>query len=122
MIDKVKSKRKRAIKRKLRSKKNIISSATRPRLVVFRSNKYLYVQVIDDTTSKVVVSSSSVAKGLKDKKLGKNVESAKVIGTDIATKLKAKKIKTIVFDRNGYLYHGKVKALADACREAGIKF
>lgn len=122
MIKKLKAKSKRVIKRKRRSKKHIVSSANRPRLVVFRSNKYLYVQLIDDTTSTVIASSSSIAKDLKDKKLGNNIESAKVVGADIAAKMKAKKISTIVFDRNGYLYHGKIKALADACREAGIKF
>jgi large subunit ribosomal protein L18 len=122
MIDVMKVKRKRFSKKRLRSKKNIQTSATRPRMVVFKSNKYLYVQVVDDTVGKVIATSSSVSKDLKDKGLSNNIEAAKVIGKDIAKKLKAKKIDGIVFDRNGYLYHGKIKALADACREAGLKF
>lgn len=120
MIDKVKVKKKRYEKRRLRSKKHLKMAADRPRMIINRSNKYLYVQVVD-ADNKMLCSFSSLSKEL-DKKLGNNVESAKVIGTEIGKKLKAMKITKVVFDRNGLLYHGKVKALADACREQGIEF
>lgn len=121
MIDVLKAKNKRFVKTRLRSKKNLKLSAERPRMVVSRSNKYLYVQVID-INNKVLAAYSSLSKDLSGKKLGKNVESAKKIGEGIAKKLKALKIDSVVFDRNGLLYHGKIQALADSCREAGIKF
>ena len=122
MINVTKSKHRRYAKRRLRSKKHLVSSAKRPRMLVFRSNHYLYVQVIDDDANKVLCSFSSLSTDLEGKKLGKNIESAKVIGKAVADKLKKLKIDSVVFDRNGYLYHGKIKALADTCREAGIKF
>lgn len=122
MINTLKQKNKIFAKRKLRSKKHLKSSAERPRMVIFRSNKYLYVQVIDDTTGKVLCSISSIAKELEGKKLGNNIESAKKIGEMIGKKLKKLKIEKVVFDRNGNLYHGKIKALAEACREQGIQF
>lgn len=90
-------------------------------MVVYKSNKYLYVQIVD-AENKVLGCVSSISKELKDKKLGKNIASAEVIGQAVAEKVKALKIKKVVFDRNGYKYHGKVKALADACRKAGIQF
>ncbi len=121
MIDVVKAKNKRYVKTKLRSKKHLKMSTDRPRMIVTRSNKYLYVQVVD-VNNKVLASYSSISKDLAGKKLGNNIESAKKVGEGIAKKLKALKIDTIVFDRNGLLYHGKIKALADTCREAGIKF
>ena len=122
MIDILKSKRKRLVKAKKRSKGSLTVSADRPRMVVYRSRKYLYVQIVDDINGKVLCSVSSVSKDLKESKLGKNIESAKVIGKAIGEKLKSLKIETVCFDRNGMLYHGKIKALADACREVGIKF
>ena len=90
-----------------------------PRLNVFRSNKQIYAQVIDDVAGKTLVSSSS-----KDLKLaeGGNVEAAKKVGEDIAKKCLAAKIESVRFDRGGYVYHGRVQALADAAREAGLKF
>jgi large subunit ribosomal protein L18 len=122
MYDLVKNKRKRFLKAKRRSKGSLTFSVERPRMVVYRSRKYLYLQVIDDTNGKVVCSLSSISKDLKDKKLGKNIGSAKDLGAEMGKKLKSLKIKSICFDRNGFKYHGKIKALADACREAGIQF
>ncbi len=109
-------------KKRLRSKKHLVVTSDRPRMVVNRTNKYLYVQVIDDAKGKVICSYSSISKDLKGAKLGKNVEAAKQIGEVIGKMLKEKKIKKIAFDRNGLLYHGKIKALADACRAQGIEF
>jgi large subunit ribosomal protein L18 len=90
-----------------------------PRLNVFRSNKQIYAQIIDDTTGKTLAASSSVVLKLEN---GGNVEAAKKVGADIAEKCKAINIETVRFDRGGYVYHGRVQALADAAREAGLKF
>lgn len=122
MIDLVKQKKLKHIKAQRRSKKNLKSSPDRPRMIVFKSNKYIYVQVKDDINNKILCSSSSIAKELKELKLGKNIKSAEIIGKDIAQKLKKLNITQVCFDRNGYRYHGKIKALADACRKEGIKF
>jgi large subunit ribosomal protein L18 len=122
MIDVIAHKNVQYTKRRLRSKKHLKTAADRPRLIVTKTNKYIYAQVIDDATHKVICSISSVSKEMADKKLGKSIESAKVLGEAIAKKLKSKKIDKVVFDRNGYLYHGKIKALADSCREGGIQF
>jgi len=121
MIDIITNKVKRFKKRKLRSKKHLRISADRPRMTVFRSQKYLYVQVINNT-NKVLASFSSISKEFEGKKLNNNIEAAKIIGTKIGEKLNSLNIKKVSFDRNGYLYHGKVKALADACRATGIEF
>lgn len=90
-----------------------------PRLNVFRSNKQIYAQIIDDTTGKTLAASSSVVLKLEN---GGNVEAAKKVGADIAEKCKALNIESVRFDRGGYVYHGRVQALADAAREAGLKF
>lgn len=121
MIDVSKKKREKFEKAKKRSKKHLNVTADKPRLLVFRSNKYIYAQVLD-AAGKSLVTVSSLSKDLKDKKLGKNIDSAKIIGKEIGKKLKEKKIDHICFDRNGMKYHGRIKALADACREEGIKF
>ena len=121
MIDIMTNKTKRFHKLKLRSKKHIRVSTDRPRLTIFRSKKYLYAQVID-LNNNVLASFSSISNELGKEKLGNNIDAATKIGTTIGEKLKALKITKVVFDRNGYLYHGKVKALADACRAAGIEF
>jgi large subunit ribosomal protein L18 len=110
-------------RRRLRSKKKIKGTPERPRLVVFKSNRYLYVQAVDDINRTTLASASSLDKGLREElKSTKDKEAAKVIGKLIGEKLLEKKINSVVFDRNGYLYHGKVKALADGAREAGLKF
>ena len=90
-----------------------------PRLNVFRSNKQIYAQVIDHTTGRTLAASSSVVLKLEN---GGNVEAAKKVGADIAEKCKALNIESVRFDRGGYVYHGRVQALADAAREAGLKF
>ena len=90
-----------------------------PRLNVFRSNKQIYAQIIDDTTGKTLAASSSVVLKLEN---GGNIEAAKKVGADIADKCKALNIESVRFDRGGYVYHGRVQALADAAREAGLKF
>lgn len=109
-------------KRRLRSKKNLQVSQDRPRMVVFRSSRYLYVQVFD-INNKVLVAVSSLS--MKDSSglySRNNVEFAKKIGLEIGNKLKLLGVKKLAFDRNGYPYHGKVKAIADSCRESGIEF
>ena len=90
-----------------------------PRLNVFRSNKQIYAQVIDDTTGKTLAASSSALLKLEN---GGNIEAAKKVGADIAEKCKALNSESVRFDRGGYVYHGRVQALADAAREAGLKF
>ena len=106
------------LRRHARVRKTISGTSEMPRLNVFRSNKEIYAQVIDDVNGITLVSSSS-----KDLKVnGGNIEGAKAVGKDIATKCKAKKIEKVVFDRGGYLYHGRVAALADAARENGLEF
>ncbi len=104
--------------RHARVRKNLSGTSVKPRLNVFRSNAEIYAQVIDDETGKTLVSSSSRALKLSN---GGNIEAAKLVGEDIAKKCKAAKIKSVVFDRGGYLYHGRVSALADAARDAGLE-
>ena len=112
---------------KLRNKKHksirrkISGTAERPRLSVFRSLQNIFVQLIDDTTGNTLVSASTIEKGAKIEN-GSNVEAAKKVGEAIAKKALEKGIDTVVFDRGGYIYTGRVKALADAAREAGLKF
>ena len=107
----------RRIKIKLRIRKSVNGTAERPRLSVFRSNKQISAQVINDLTGKTLVAASSL--GLE--KLAK-VDQAKKVGELVAEKAKAAGVESVVFDRNGYLYHGRVQALADAAREGGLKF
>ena len=106
------------LRRHKRVRKNVSGTPEMPRLNVFRSNKEIYVQVIDDTNGVTLASSSS--KVLKVN--GGNIEGAKLVGKDIAEKCKKAKIERVVFDRGGYLYHGRVAALADAARENGLEF
>ncbi len=107
--------------RHLRIRKNISGTASVPRLAVFKSNTHIYAQVIDDVKGVTLVSASSIDKELKLAN-GSNVEAAKQVGALVAKRAQEKNIETIVFDRGGYLYHGRIKALADAAREAGLKF
>lgn len=106
------------LKKKVRVRKVVIGSAERPRLSVYRSLKAIYAQLIDDATGTTLLSASTLA----EKGVSKNVKSAKELGKKVAEMALEKKIQTVVFDRNGYLYHGKVKAFADSAREAGLKF
>lgn len=107
------------IRRHKRIRNKVNGTAEIPRLNVFRSNNNIFVQVIDDNQGKTLVSSSSVALKLKN---GGNSEGAALVGKDIAEKCKKAKITKVVFDRGGYLYHGRVKALAEAARENGLEF
>ena len=104
-----------------RIRKTMMGTCSTPRLCVFRSNKGIYAQIIDDENRTTLVSASSLDKDLKIKN-GSNVEAAKVVGKAIAEKAKKAKITKVVFDRGGYLYHGRVAALADAARENGLEF
>ena len=107
-------------KRHLRVRNHIAGTAARPRLNVFRSLKNIYAQIIDDEKGVTLVSASSKDKGFSQ--YGGNVEAAKAIGTAVAKKALEKGITEVVFDRGGYIYHGRVAALAEAAREAGLKF
>ena len=110
-------------KRQRRVRKKIVGSVERPRLCVFRSSKHIYAQIVEDVNGKTLAAASTVAKGVDDSvKYSGNVEAAKVVGKKIAEAALAKDIKHVIFDRNGFLYHGRVKALADAAREAGLTF
>ncbi|MDD3739429.1 MAG: 50S ribosomal protein L18, partial [Lentimicrobiaceae bacterium] len=106
---------------KLRVRKKISGTNQRPRMSVFRSNKDIYVQLIDDRTGTTLLSASARHEDIDAQKITKT-EKAKLVGKLIAEKAKEAGIDTVVFDRNGYLYHGRIKALADAAREGGIKF
>lgn len=108
-------------KRHLRIRKKISGTQDVPRLNVFRSNKHIEVQLIDDIKQHTLVSASTKEKDLNVKN-GGNIEAAKLIGKIIAERAQAKGLKKVVFDRGGYLYHGRVKALAEAAREAGLEF
>jgi large subunit ribosomal protein L18 len=107
-----------------RIRRKLSGTPQRPRLAVFRSVAHIYAQVIDDTAGKTLVSASSVGKGGKGASSGSggNVMAAKAIGKLVAERAKEKGIKNVVFDRGGYVYHGRVKALAEAAREAGLEF
>ncbi len=111
----------RRIRIKKRIHKIIRGTAERPRMTVFRSNNEIYVQLVDDLTGKTLAEASSMSKELASQK-GKRKDIAKLVGKSIAEKAIQAGIKEVVFDRNGYLYHGRVKSLADAAREGGLKF
>lgn len=117
---KMKDKNKARMKRHYRVRKNISGTAERPRLNVFRSLNHIYAQVIDDTKGVTLVSASSLDKGFEG--YGGNVEGAKAVGKAVAEKALAAGIKSVVFDRGGYVYHGRVAALAEGAREGGLEF
>jgi large subunit ribosomal protein L18 len=111
----------RRIRYRIRAK--VSGTATKPRLAVFRSDKHIYAQAIDDGSGQTIAHASTLDSDLKGRvKRGGNVDAAKAVGGAIASRLKDKGIEAVVFDRGGYLYHGRIKALADAAREAGLKF
>jgi large subunit ribosomal protein L18 len=114
----------RTMRRTAKVRRNVRRAAgNRKRLSVFRSSKHIYAQVIDDANGRTVVSASSLEKDMRGSlKTGANVEAAKVVGKRLAERAAEKGIKEVVFDRGGYLYHGRVKALADAAREGGLDF
>jgi large subunit ribosomal protein L18 len=110
-------------RRKLRIRRKISGTPQQPRLTVFRSSKHIYAQVVDDVAGKTLAHASTLTKTLKSG-LGEatKTDAAKAVGHAIAELLKKQGVSRVVFDRNGYLYHGRVRALADAAREAGLKF
>lgn len=118
MISKVSRNAKRQ-KRHMRLRKKVSGTPDIPRLNVFRSNANIHAQIVDDTTGRTLAAASSVEMKLSN---GGNVEGAKLVGAELAKRAEAKNIKKVVFDRGGYMYTGRVKALADAAREAGLEF
>ncbi len=105
---------------KYRIRKKLSGSGARPRMTVYRSNKQIYVQLVDDVTGNTLVAASSKEKEIASQKVNK-IEQAKLVGKRLAEKAKEKGIDNVVFDRNGYLYHGRVKNLADSARKSGLK-
>jgi large subunit ribosomal protein L18 len=114
----------RTLRRTAKVRRNIRRAAgDRARLSVFRSSKHIYAQVIDDVKGETLASASSLEKEMRGSlKTGANIEAAKAVGKLVAQRASAKGVKDVVFDRGGYLYHGRVKALADAAREGGLNF
>ena len=109
--------------RHFRVRKKVVGTAERPRLNVYRSVKQIYVQIIDDFAGKTISAASSLDKDLKGQiSSGGNIEAAKIVGSLIAKRAVDKGLKQVVFDRGGYIYHGRIKALADAAREGGLEF
>ncbi len=121
-MDRVVKKRKDLRRRHNRVRRKIKGSAERPRLAVYRSLRHIYAQLIDDIAGKTLVSVSSNSKDFGGDKYGGNIAAAKAVGGLLAEKAKSQSIKSVVFDRGGRMYHGRVKALADAAREGGLKF
>ena len=111
----------RRIHRRIRER--ISGNLNRPRLCVYRSSKYIYVQIVDDTSGRTLVAASTAEKDVRgDAPQGGNIAAAKLVGKAIAERAKVKGIESVVFDRGGYLYHGRIKAVAEAARESGLKF
>ena len=111
------------VKKHMKIRNRFSGTAERPRLAVFRSNNHMYAQIIDDTVGKTLVAASTLEKDVKDNlKKTNDVEAAAYLGTVIAKRASEKGITAVVFDRGGYIYQGKVKALAEAAREAGLEF
>jgi large subunit ribosomal protein L18 len=116
-------KKKRREHRKARVRSSVTGSPERPRLTVFRSNQHIYAQLIDDTGGKTICAASSRDKELAaELKVGSNKNAAAIVGRTLAARARMKGVRQAAFDRNGYRYHGRVKALADAARESGLQF
>ena len=115
------TKQERRSRIRMRIRKNLSGTAETPRMSVFRSNKQSYVQIVNDLTGETLATASSKEKSIADQKVNK-IDQAKLVGKNIAGKAKEKGIQIVKFDRNGYLYHGRIKSLADAARENGLKF
>lgn len=109
-------------RRKIRIRKKVIGSAERPRLVVFRSNTHIYAQIVNDHEGITLVSASTLALSKKEPGAHCNLSGACEVGKEIARLAREKNIGKVVFDRNGYIYHGRIKALADGAREGGLEF
>lgn len=108
------------LNRKARVRKKVLGTAERPRLNIYRSNKHIYAQVIDDAAGRTIVAASTRTDGAPEN--AKKAEAAKKVGEIIGRLAKEKGVEKVVFDRSGYIYHGRIKALADGAREAGLKF
>ena len=121
-MNQIRKKRKDQERRRLRGRKKIAGTAERPRMAVFRSLRHIYVQLIDDDAGKTLVAASTEDSAFPKGQYGGNAAAAKVVGKMAAEKAKAAGISTVVFDRGGRQYHGRVKALAEAAREGGLKF
>ena len=118
-----KSKLETRSRRKMHIRKKVNGTVERPRLSVFRSSKHMYAQVVDDTTHQTIASVSTLDEKIMAELTGlKKIDRAKKIGAAIAERCKLKGVEKVVFDRNGFIYHGRIMALADAAREAGLKF
>lgn len=111
-------------RKKASIRKNVHGTAELPRLTIYRSAKHIYAQIVDDTTGRTLVSASTMSKDLREelKKATSQMEVCKMVGGHAAKRALARNIHRVVYDRNGYLYHGRVKAVADGAREAGLKF
>ncbi len=109
-------------KRQVRVRKKVRGTTVRPRLSVFKSARHMYAQIIDDTTGATLVAASTLSKGAQDLGNGGNVDAAVFVGKEVAALALSKGISSVVFDRNGFLYHGRIKALADSARESGLIF
>jgi large subunit ribosomal protein L18 len=109
-------------RRKVRVRKSLFGTASRPRLNVFRSDRHIYAQIIDDDAGKTLVAASTVQKGVRESLSGTKIERAKRVGVVLAEKCKELGVEQVVFDRNGFKYHGRVKAVAEAAREGGLQF
>ncbi len=109
-------------KRKVRIRKRLSGTAERPRLVVYRSNLNMYAQIVDDTTGTTLVSASTLCLRKNGVEAKRNKEGAQLVGKEVARLALEKDIRQVVFDRNGYLYHGRIKALAEGAREGGLEF
>lgn len=121
VIDKIRKKE----RRHKHIMKKLWGTAARPRLIVFRSNKFIYVQLVNDDENKIISGMSTLSKEFKEANKGgsaKDIKAAELLGSIFAKKCKSIKVKTVVFDRNGYKYHGRIKVLADSIRKGGIKF
>ena len=105
-----------------RIRKHLSGTEARPRLCVFRSNKHIYAQIVDDSKGQTLVAASTLDADARGGKSGSNIAAAKTVGKIVAKRAIDKGIQAVLFDRGGYIYHGRVKALADAAREAGLKF
>jgi large subunit ribosomal protein L18 len=122
-VDRLKAKKKARLARKSRVKKQVQGTPERPRLSVYRSSKHIYAQIVDDATGQTLAAASTMARDVRDGvKNSATVEAARTVGLALGRKALSRDITKVVFDRNGYAYHGKVKALADAAREAGLQF
>ena len=123
MANRILVKRRRFERRRLSVRKNVYGTKERPRLSVYRSVQHIYAQIIDDSEGRTICASSTIAKDVKGKlKYGGNKDAAKLVGEDLAAKALAAGVEQVVFDRNGFKYHGRLQALADAAREKGLKF